>query len=118
MTEKEYNVSVSIWDFYKGEIGTKHLLTIKGKSVADVRRKVLKEHKEVGTNFTIYDPSEFTTDPVTVKWKGKTVILGVDKGKCYIYDNGIFWFTYNKKTKVFRKYKIRQDGTLSGMRKW
>lgn len=120
VTYKKYNVSVSVWDYDKGKVITKDIFSLNGYdlSVAKIRKDLLKKYNKVGTQFTIYDALEPTNDPYTVKWKGKWVTLGVNKGECTIYYNGIFWITYNEKTKKFKKYKLNKDGTINGERKF
>ena len=113
-----YVVSVSKFDYDKGKVTEKYIQTMEGKSVADVRKKLLRKNSEPGLEFSIYDPTEYTKDPYTVKYNGKLITLGVKKGECHIYLNGIFWFTYNEKTKVAKKYKLNKDGSLNGTRKW
>lgn len=118
VVKKEYIVSISKWNYDKGKIDEKKIITMAGKSVAEIRKSLLKKYNEIGIDFSIYDPAEMTNDPYTVKYNGKLIVLGVKKGECHIYYNGIFWFTYDERTKVARKYKLNKDGSLNGMRKW
>lgn len=113
-----YIISASTFNYDTGKSEKKIIYTMDGKSVADVRKKILKKNNKVGFDFSIYDPNEYTSDPYTVKYNGKWTTLGVKKGECHIYFNGIFWFTYNEKTKVAKKYKLNKDGTINGERKW
>lgn len=112
---KKYIVTISD---YTGKSEKRTIHAIEGKSVADVRKKILKKINKKGVDFTVYDPNEYTTDPYNVKHNGKWMTLGVKKGECHIYNNGIFWYTYNEKTKAAKKYKLNNDGSINGIRKW
>ena len=112
-----YTVAVSKWDFSKGKSVDKKILTIDGKSVAEVRKKILnkalkKYSDPVGFDFNIYNPTEHTNDPVMTKFNGKWVTLGVEKGHGHIYANGIVWITPK------HRYKLDKNGKIIGQSGW